>query len=454
MFLVKNIKQFLNQGHKRSILAKKNILYLFIIKGFSMLVVFATLSISIKYLGKENYGIWIVISGLISWSNVFDLGFSKGLRNCLAEIKAKNNLDEGKYYVSTTYAFLFFLAFILVLVFTPLIFYIDWSELLNSDKIANESIRLVIFVVFGAFIIQFILKPITAIFEALQWPSIAQLITLLGAILSLFGIFVLLNINTENSLLNYSYLYSLGPVIAFFIISLIVYFGKFKNLRPSFSFVKFGYLKKIGRLGVTFFLIQLSVIVILQSDNLIITNLLGPETVTEYNIVYKYFSVIFTLFLVVISPFLSACTEAYIQKDMDWIKRSIKKLLKFTLILAILAIIMVLISDVIYKFWIDVNIEIPISLSIFMASYTIIFCFISIFAHFINGIGKLKIQLIGNVIAALVNIPLSIIFVKYTNLGVSGVVLATIISILIIGVFLIIQFKKIINNTANGIWNT
>ena len=45
---------------------------------------------------------------------------------------------------------------------------------------------------------------------------------------------------------------------------------------------------------------------------------------------------------------------------------------------------------------------------------------------------------------AILNIPLSIYFVKYLNFGSSGVILATIISILIIAIILPIQTFKIL----------
>ena len=50
--------------------------------------------------------------------------------------------------------------------------------------------------------------------------------------------------------------------------------------------------------------------------------------------------------------------------------------------------------------------------------------------YFLNGIGKIKLQLWLYVFGAVINIPLSIYFVKYMNLGSSGVILGTIFSML------------------------
>ena len=56
-------------------------------------------------------------------------------------------------------------------------------------------------------------------------------------------------------------------------------------------------------------------------------------------------------------------------------------------------------------------------------------------------------------IGALLNIPLSVVLVKYTVLGVEGVIIATIICVLPNLMLFPIQYSKLINKTANGIWN-
>ena len=83
-------------------------------------------SVSIKYLGIENYGLWIVLSGFIAWTNMFDFGFTHGLKNRLAELKAKRSLKSGRFLVSTTYAFLIIISIIFILLLSSLIYYINW----------------------------------------------------------------------------------------------------------------------------------------------------------------------------------------------------------------------------------------------------------------------------------------------------------------------------------------
>jgi len=451
--MITKFKSFINQGHQRTILAKKNIFFSFFIKAFSMFIMFSMVSVSIKYLGKENYGIWVVLSGLIVWSNIFDLGLSNGLRNRLAEAKAKNNTKIGKYYVSTTYAFLIVMATILTIVFFPFFIFLDWQSIINTTTVENDTIRYTVFIIFSLFILQFILKPISSILQAYQWPAISELISLLGSILILFGIFTLLFLAHPASLSLYAYIVAGIPILTLLFATIYFYKQKFSELIPSIKYVKRKYLKSIAGIGLFFFIIQLAAVVIFQTDNMIISYLFGPEEVTNYNIVYRYFSIITIGFGVIIAPFWTAFTDAYHQNDFIWIRKTMRILLLLLGGNVLGAILFFFISNQVYKLWIDENIYIPNILSALMAIYVVIFGLVNIFAYFSNGTGKIKIQMYINIFAALINIPMSFFFAKVLALGVSGVLLSTIICTLLISFILIIQYQKLIHNKAKGRWN-
>lgn len=441
-------RKFLNKGQTRTILAKKNIFYSFLIKIVNIFVVMATVSLSIKLLGAENYGIWIVLSGIITWSNLFNFGFSNGLRNKLGEVLTNGNTSVGQYYVSTTYAFLFIISFIMYMLFFSLANTFDWVNVLNIKNVDNNYIVSLLLIIFSFFCFKFILGPINAILEAHQWPSVVQFITLLSAI----SILAILYLSSSLSLAEYVYIIAGIPVIILLVASVILFLGKYKDLRPRFSKVRKEYFSSLSKLGIAFFLLQINAIIILQTDNIIISNRFGPEKVTEYNIAQRYFGLIITFFLVVISPYWNAVTNAYAKNDLVWIKKSTNRLLQFIILCIIIVYIMYLVSDLFYAVWIGNNITIDSTLSAFMGLYVIVFSIVSIFSHFSNGVGKLRIQLIVNTFAAVINIPLSFYFAS-TSLGLAGVVLATICSIVVMGVFLFIQYNKVINKTAKGIWN-
>ena len=94
----KTIRNLINRGQRRSIKAKKHILASFLIKGVSILTGFFMVPLTIGYVHKEQYGIWLTLSSVVAWFSFFDVGLGHGLRNKLAVALAKNDLDKAKTF--------------------------------------------------------------------------------------------------------------------------------------------------------------------------------------------------------------------------------------------------------------------------------------------------------------------------------------------------------------------
>ncbi len=447
-------KYFLNKGNQRTILAKKNIILSFTLKLVGMLTMFTLISISIKYLGNMNYGVWITISGIIAWAGMFDFGFSHGLRNRLTESLAQDDYITGRFLVSSTYLFMIFIAILLIALFYPIIYMVNWQSLLNLPddynlEILFESIQIIFFF----FIIQFSLKPINAVLQAYQWPAISQSLGTIGGVVTVLFVGLLYYLHISPKLLYYAIIVAGVPIIISLIATIYLFRQKFRSLIPSFKFLKVHYLKSIGGLGLAFFIIQLSLLVIYSSDNLIISYLFGPEEVTTYNVVYRYFSIITIFFGVVMTPFWSAITDAYAKEEMKWIQKTIRALLFVLLGGTIISFILYLIGPWVFSWWIADDFSAPWLLIGLMGVYAIAMGWQNIFSFFSNGIGKIRVQMISYVIAAIANLPLSYYFGKILNMGSSGVLVASILCTSFVSVILTVQYKKVMSGRAKGIWN-
>ena len=451
-YLPSIIKDFLFKGHERSVKAKKNIIASFIIRGLSIVVSFLIVPLALHYLDATKYGVWLTLSSFIGWFGFFDIGLGNGLRNKFAEALARGEKELARIYVSTTYAILgiiIFLVFIIFIVINPLI---NWSIIFNTPTYMAKEISTLVLIIFTFFCFQFVFKLIGIVLTADQKPAINNFLGLIGNVLSLIVIFILTK-TTEGSLLFFGITLSGSSVLVYLTANILLYKTKYKIYSPKFTFVRFKYAKNLLNVGFKFFIIQIEAIIIFSTDNIIITQLLGPAEVVPYNIAFKYFGIISMIFSIFTTPFWSAYTEAYTKGDFVWIKKTTQKLKQIWIFLSVFSIIMLIISPFFYKLWIGDKIIIPFSLSLSMFIYVNIVNWGSIFVTFINGVGKLKLQLIISFIASILNIPLSVLFAKTFHLGSAGVIIATILC-LSYGAFLApLQYKKIINNTAKGIWN-
>ncbi|WP_100208506.1 lipopolysaccharide biosynthesis protein [Flavobacterium frigoris] len=442
----------LDAGNKRSVQAKKNILASVFIRGANIVIGLLMVSLTINYLDTVKYGIWVTLSSLIAWFSFFDIGFGNGLRNKFAEALAQNNVALARKFVSTTYFILSIIIIVLIGIFIPLSNYIDWNLILNVSQtiVSSYELKLLAIIIFSFFGLNFVFKLITTILIADQRPALAAFLTLLGNILSLAFVFFLLK-STVSSLLYLGFVISIAPVIILIISTFIFFSGTYKEYRPSYKSIDLKVIPSLFGLGIKFFIIQIAAILLYQTNNIIISQLYGPKEVTSFNIAFKYFSVLMMLFSIVISPFWSAFTEASVNNDNRWIRNIMKKLFKFWGVLVLVGLIMLFISSWIYPLWVGENVVISFWMSILVLIWTLINTWNSIFSTFLNGIGKIKLQLFIGIFSALLNIPLAIFLGK--EIGLNGIFIANII-VSLLGAFIYpIQYKKLIFNGAKGIWN-
>ena len=345
---------------------------------------------------------------------------------------------------------------IISLVFTiigfSLIQALNLQEIFNVVNISENNLKSVSLIILLFFLLQFFLKPINSILQANQVPFYTQLIGVLGSVFSFVGIYVFFNFHNSISINTYAFFVAGSPALFLFLASILFFKFKFKAIIPSITQVKLNNIKKIGGLGLSFFIIQLCLLIVYSSDNYIISYLFGPTEVTYYAIPYKYFSVLTILFTVIMGPYWSAITDAYTRNDFEWIKNTVNKLLLIVLVGLGVAFVMYLLSDFIFNLWIGNNILVPKSLTLLMGVYSVLMGVQTLFSFFSNGIGKIRVQMIVYIFCAIINIPLSYFFGKVLGLGSKGVLLATVICLVIISVTLFIQYTKIINYKGKGIW--
>lgn len=450
MSFLNSILDIFNNKDIRLKKAKLNILFSFVIKGIGILISFLIVPLTLNYLNISDYGVWLTLSSLLTWINYFDIGLSNGLRNKLAESLALKDFQKAQIYVSTTFAMLglfMLLFFISFLIINP---YLDWNSILNVEK-SSGNLNQIILVVFGFFCVQFVFRTVGTIFVALQKPALSDLLFVIGSLISLIVIYILTK-TTEGSLFKVALVFSSAPILSFFVAYLIVFYGKYSYLRPKLQSIRVKYVKDLVGLGLQFFIIQIAVcIVVYTSSNIIIAQYLGAADVTVYNIAYKYFFAISMGYNIIIMPFWSATTDAFAKNDNKWIEASINKLVKIFIISLVFTILMIVLADWFYLLWVGNEIKIPLSLSIYVALYVTLYNWTNTFNYFINGIGKIRLQLYVTVIVAIVYIPIAIYLVKI--MGLNGVVIATCLALVPTSVLMPIQTVKLYKKTAKGIWN-
>lgn len=434
-------------GNTRTDKVKRNIVISLLIKCCSIAISLLLVPVTLGYLDQYEYGVWLTLSSVLMWVNYFDIGLANGLRNKLAEALAIGDLNKGRVYVSTTFFLLLAIFFIVLVLFFFLQYFLNWNQILNIDP--HVDITSVVSIVFTFFCISFVLKFIGNIYLAKQLSAVNDLFTLLGNALSLIVI-VVLKLLIVGSLYNVAFVYSLAPVIIYVIAYPYTFYIKYPQLRPSVFLVKFEFFKDLMNLGVQFFVIQIACLVLFATANVLISQMFGPEQVTPYNIAFKYFSVMTMGFNIIISPLWSAVTEAYVKKDYRWIQVVMRKMILIWLLSVVAGIVMLAFSGIAYYLWVGSEVSIPFSLSVVLLVYILLGTWTGMFASFINGIGKLRIQLYCAIFSSIFFIPLAIVLGRL--FGVNGICIAMCVALLPYAFLLPLQYKKIVSNSSGCIW--
>ncbi len=429
MISLRKLLNCLSAGHERSVKIKKNIVLALLFKAPTILIDLLVVRLTIDYLEPMEYGVWATLASIIAWLSFSDFGLSSGLRNRVAESLAHNQHHQARVYISTTYAVMLGISLLTVVLFSTVNNFIDWNWVLNAPASLSDELKLLAFWVFFFTSFYSTIGIIKAILKATQVSSAVPAIDLSVSILSLIVVWILLE-TTSNSLLLLGFWRSFLLVLSPFVVSLF-FFGLYKTeLRPSLSCIDPSCIRDIWSLGMKFFVIQICSLIVFSTDNLIIVQLLGPEQVTNYTVVFKYYNILVVGFAMIAMPFWSAFTDAYAKNEFAWIRRMLMKQVKLLIPLCAIAAAMALAGHfVIEKVWLGRAVGISPLLLVLMAVYVVQQAWNRVFNWFLSGIGILNVTLFTMIAGAIVNIPISIFFVKELEMGSAGVILGTIISL-------------------------
>lgn len=448
-FLMDRIRSFFS-GDKRSLTVKKNAVFSICLKGISILVSFMLVPLTIGYVSQELYGVWLTLSSMVVWLGFLDVGFSQGLKNRLAEAIALNDWDRGKRLVSTTY-------FLMVLIFVPLgilaqfiVPLIDWCSLLNISEIYRDDVIKSLHVLVAFTCLQQISNVLVGVVFAFQRVAFSNSFLVLGNIISLIIIWLLTKY-VPSSLLVLCFALAAMPILITIVASVLLYRKMFKKVRPSINFIDLSLSKDLFGLGYKFFLINIQVIVLYQSTNMLISYVSSPKEVAEYNIAYKLLNCAMMVFFLVTAPLRPAYTDAYARKDFLWMKKMRKKMGKILMLSIGACTILTSMSQPIYSIWIGDKVDVPFTMTLAVFCYVAVYCWSNLNGTLIVGMGKLKMNTMISLVGMFVHIPISLFLSKY--LGAYGVLVSLVGINFFYAVMQHIQASKLINQTASGSWD-
>jgi O-antigen/teichoic acid export membrane protein len=404
-------------------------------KGVNLLAGFISIPLTAGYLGAERFGLWLTLSTFLSWVSLADLGLANSLTNVVATADAHENPRHAQTAIASAFWLMTLIGLMLATVF--IIFYplIDWRQVFNvsSISIANEAggaalIGLILFVLRLPFSIP------SRIYTAYQEGYLYQLWVGFGSCLSLAALSICIYLKASLPVLVGTVFGSslLGDVCA----AIYLFYWHRPMTKPTLGYFQWNQSIELLKIGIQFWIVQISAIVFLQTDLIMVAQLFGAKAVATYGVTLKLFTIIGLVQAAFLAPLWSAYNEALARRDIGWIIKTFKKSLITSVIWSIAAgVLLSWLSPWLITRWIGTAATPQIDLMIAMFFLSVFTAFGQCIGCLLNGLGKVADQAIYGVLAALTNLALSILLGKL--FGLAGVTWATTIAIVIFSIILI-----------------
>lgn len=396
-------------------------------KVFAILCSFLLLPLMLRYLGGEVFGVWVAIFSVVSWVVFFDLGLGSGLRNKLSESLSRGDDAESATLVATAYVSIASLSALVFLIFLSINFFVNWQSVFNTQAISRAELEWSMLAMVFLFLANFTLMLVIQVLHASQKTSLTVAHQFFVNFIALVAIF-LLSMFAAPSLMIVCVTYGVSQVVTTLFVSYLFYKSN-QNVMPRWRYFNSARVKSIASLGGQFFIIQLAVLAIFSSDKIIIVKLFGPQSLTEYELIFKVFSSILIINTLFLSPLWSGYTRAAAVSDYAWMRGALIRSHMVALALLVPALILFFFGGEIIFLWSGYRISPDSGLLMGMLCLVVVRVWTDIYAYFLNGVGVLKIQMWIAIVQALVNIPLSV--AMGYKFGLIGVVYGSIATLLV-----------------------
>lgn len=407
------------------------------------------LPLSINILNQQEYGIWLTISALNAWVSIFDLGTQNTLRNKLAACVTSDSKLKLRGLLISNSLFFSFMLFILILVISALLYNnVDFASILNINSVNKHDINTLIFISLLVFGFKLFTNNLNSILFALQKTYLTLLSITCSSFISILILLFFIFRKYKIGLMEYGLIFLLVDVVISILFPLIYLKTIGFNFKVSYKNLSTKFFKKnLLSSNLKFFSISILTVFTFFSDNFFIGTLLSYDNVVAYNLVNRYFNSLTMLSVVILNPVWTQVSIYAIQKDMKKINLLLSKLYRYFAGFLVIAIILILLSNVFYSKFSNGKIRIDSIVTIVAAIATLQLLFNNIHAYILNGMNKTTVQIVCLFFGSIVLIPSYYLLLKYFNTGIVGSFIVQIIVFLPLSLFLPIYLNKYLRYT-------
>lgn len=390
-----------------------------IIRGISLLLGLLTIPAYLRFFEDQNVlGVWFTTLSVLSWILNFDLGLGNGLRNRLAEAIPTRDADKLSAYISSAYVATVAVVAVLALLAYLVVGAIDWNSVLNVSELSINSETLTSFVsilTLGT-LLQFQLRLISSVLYAIQKSALPALLNLSTTAGLLLFVSIVDSGSPTTNLLLLATAHAIAVNVPLLAVTIVVFSTTLRSHRPRLRHFTIRHAADVTKLGGTFLLLQITYMLINNTNPFLIAWLSSPSDVVDFQIYSRPFLAISSIFAMALTPIWSAVTDATSRNDFHWIKR-LHKRLAFSATLVTLGLVgFAPLLQPFVDIWLgERTIAVDLRYAFAFAASASVYAWSVAITSVVNGTGRLKLQAILMTVGVPIKLAVAISVVQMTG---------------------------------------
>lgn len=417
------------------------------------LVGFFMVPFFVHTLGKERYGIWILIGSFFAYRNTLNLGLNSALNRYIPMFLARNNIKGIQAAINTSMLFLCFTSIILTVITLILHQYIDSWFQISPDFI--EIARTLVLVVGFSFVVIMPLQMYSGVLSGLQRYDIVSLATIIPVVIRTAVLILMLS--KGKGLLTMGLAFGICE-ITIRVTQVLFALKLLPQIHISFKSIDFSLLRQMLHYGANTLLYMLGTVIVCKSSDMIIGIFLDTEDITKYYVVLACILMLGMFVQALTAAIKPAVSDLDTRDDESKIRQIAFCTQKYILIFLMPSMFFFgLMGGDFLRIWVGADFaELHLILILLSIGH---FLRLVQYSNFLVLVGKGEHRIFGifAIIMAVCTIVLAIVFIKIFNLRLIGIALSNLLPMSIIcGLILPIYFHSKMNisfkDSARQIW--
>jgi O-antigen/teichoic acid export membrane protein len=294
------------------------------VRAVGLVAGLVTVPLLLRYLGKEQFGLWTAITSIVTWATLFDLGLSAGLVNLVARAHGREDQAGAREAFATAFVALLAVSATLAVLVAVTLPLVPWASVLGARGVLpDDVVRWSVGAALGAFLIGLPLGTVPQVYAGYQKTYVLNGFNLLGTVLGLAVLVWAVLGRAPMPILVLSL--SAGGLLAS---SLALAYAR--RALPWIQFrvahVSREALRALAARSIPIFLFQLGALAVNETQVIILARRSGLSTVTDYSVAFRLYAVIASLIQLGTASFVPPLREASERGDHAWALRAFRNL--------------------------------------------------------------------------------------------------------------------------------